>query len=124
MIGVKELKKGSYMMHKGEPALVKFAGLVVTGTHCHSKMKLDVQGLFSGTNDSFTLSLQDRVEEVDIKRKHGQVLSASGRQAQVMDMQSYESFDAAVEEGIEVREGDNVTFIDYKGRARIVDKRG
>lgn len=123
MMEIKQLKKGSYIMHKGEPALIKTMGLVVTGTHSHGKMKLEVQGLFSRTNDSFTLPLHERVEEVEIIRKLGQLLSMNSNQGQVMDMQSYETFDSEIGEGVDAGEGDEVTFIEHQGRALVIEKR-
>jgi len=123
MMEIKHLKKGSYIMHKGEPALIKAMGLVVTGTHSHGKMKLDVQGIFSKTNDSFTLPLHERVEEAEITRKLGQLLSRNLNHGQVMDMQSYETFDSEIEEGVNAAEGDEVTFIEHQGKALVVEKR-
>jgi len=125
MIEIKQLKKGDYVLHKGEPALITSIGLVVTGTHSHGKMKVQVRGLFSGTGDSFTLPLHERVQDVEIIRKLAQLIAKNPDNVQVMDMQSFETITAEADKGLmqELSEGDNVTYVEFEGRARVIEKR-
>ena len=123
MVAVKQLRKGSYIVHKEEPCIVKEVVNVVTGTHSHTKVKISYKGIFSGVNDSMTLPPHDSIEEAEIIRKEGQLISKQDNIAQIMDMRTYETFNAEIEDGLELNENDGVTFIDFKGKLKVIDKR-
>lgn len=105
--------------------MVKEVVSVVTGTHTHTKVKVSVHGLFSGINESFTLPPHDHVHDLEIIRKHGQIISKTEGTIQVMDLFSYETKDAEFHEDLigTLTEGDEVTFVDFGGTAFIVEKR-
>jgi len=125
MLEVKKLKKGNYILHKGEPYVVKEVQTVVTGTHTHSKVKLSVHGLFSGVNESLTLPPHDHVDDINLIRKHGQVISKIEDRIQIMDMFSYETLDADYHEDLidGLSEGDEITYVDFGGTAFVIEKR-
>ena len=125
MLEVKKLKKGNYILHKGEPYVVKEVQSVVTGTHTHTKVKLALHGLFSGVNESITMPPHDYVDELAIIRKHGQVISKNEDKVQVMDMFSYETLDADYHPDLvgNLNEGDEITYVDFGGSAFIVERR-
>lgn len=125
MAEAKELKSGQYIRYNNEVLKVVRKEVVAYGTHSHSKTKLFVQGLFAKGEKNFNLNHHDHVETVDIIRKQGQVLSKMPEKVQVMDNVSYETVDADVESGLlgELNEGDNVTFIDFEGKAMVLEKR-
>jgi|TARA_Y100000310_G_C20239067_1_gene603755 translation elongation factor P/translation initiation factor 5A len=124
MTEAKELKAGNYVRINNEILKVVRKEIVAYGTHSHSKTKLFVQGLFSKGEKSINMSHHDNVEMVDIVRKQGQILSLTDK-AQVMDNVSYETVDADVEPGLikELNEGDIVTFINFEGKAMVLEKR-
>ena len=105
--------------------MVKEVVSVVTGTHTHTKVKVSVHGLFSGVNESFTLPPHDFVQDLEIVRKHGQVISKTEDKIQIMDMYSYETLDADYHEDLvgSLNEGDEITFVDFGGTAFVVEKR-
>ncbi len=125
MIELKKLKKGDYMLYKDEPHVIKEIGIVVYGTHSHSKLKLSVKGVFSGKSETFTRPIHDTVENLDIIKKHGQLVSKGANSFQVMDMRSYETIDAEADDELasELFEGDNVTFVEFNNKAKILEKR-
>ena len=67
----------------------------------------------------------DKVEIIDITRKTGQVIAKTSEKIQIMDNVSYETLDANAPEELfkEIKEGDNVTFIDLNGNIEIIEKR-
>ncbi len=125
MIEAKHLKKGSYILHNEEPCRVKQANIVVTGTHSHTKIKLVIVNIFTGIAYDFTLPQHKMIPDVEIIRKHGQIVSKTGDIYQIMDMRTYETLDASADTELaeSITEGNGVTFIDYAGKARIVEKR-
>ena len=113
------------MLHKDEPVVIKEIGLVVYGTHSHAKMKVTVGGVFSNLNETFTLPLHHKVDDIEIKKKAAQFLSKGDSSVQVMDTVSYETFDAEAGQDVleSLSEGDMVTFVEYGGKARVLEKR-
>ena len=113
MIPLKDLKKGNYIMHRGEPAIIKEMGIAVTGTHSHTKCKATVQGIFSNFTDTIIASTHETVEELLIIRKRAQLLAKHERMVQIMDPVSYETLDAEIDPDllVQLHEGDEVTYI-------------
>ena len=122
---IKKIRPGSYILHKDEPYIVKLNQIVVTGTHSHAKNKLELEGLFSGKKDRLVLSPHEKLEELEIIKKLGQLISKTNDKIQIMDMNTYETLDAEVDEEMneELTEGNQVTFIEFNGRIRILEKR-
>lgn len=125
MIEIKKLSKGSYIAHKGEPYRITKLHLVVVGTHSHTKTKVEMVGLFSGKKEMLTMSPHERVEDVEVIRRHGQLIAKTGDEVQVMSMDNYEMVDAEVQPDLidEINEGDDVTYVEFEGRARVIEKR-
>lgn len=125
IIEIKHCKKGDYILYKNEPYRIRDIGIVVTGTHSHTKVKLQVQGLFSNLIESFTMPPHERVEEVDIVRKAAQLISKTPDNVQIMDMHSYQTLDADADPNLknELNEGDNVTYVEFNGSIKVLEKR-
>lgn len=125
MIEIKKLSKGSYIAHNGEPYRIKKLNLVVVGTHSHTKTKVEMVGLFSGKKEMMTMSPHEKVEDVKVIRRHGQLIAKMGEEVQVMSMDNYEMVDADVQQGLidKINEGDDVTYVEFEGRARVIEKR-
>lgn len=126
MADIKKVKQGMYILHKNEPHLVLKNYIVTTGTHCHVKNKLDVKGLFSGKYEILTFSPHDNVEDVEIIRKKAQLLSSTNNSLQIMDLVSYETFEATADEEImnKLKDGDEVTYIEFNNARKVIEKRG
>jgi len=124
MTEAKELKQGNYIRINKEILKVVRKEVVACGTHSHSKTKLFVQGLFSKGEKTINMSHHENVDMVNIIKKQGQILSLTDK-AQVMDNVSYETVDADVDSELikELNEGDIVTFINFEGKALVLEKR-
>ena len=70
------------------------------------------------------MSHHENVDKVNIIKKQGQILSLTDK-AQVMDNVSYETVDADVDPELikELNEGDTVIFINFEGKAMVLEKR-
>ena len=120
-----ELERGSYFMQNGEPVRVLRKEVIVVGTHSHSKLKFFIQGLNDKGERTATFHHTDKIEIIDIIRKLGQVIAKTNDKVQIMDMVTYETIDAYPSSELfsELREGDQVTFVELKGNAQILEKR-
>lgn len=125
MATASELKKGDYFRHNNEILRLIRKEIVVYGTHSHSKLKLYIQSLDKKGEKTINLYHTDKVEILDIIRKSAQVVSKLPDKIQIMDSVSYETMDADVPEDLtgEIKEGDEVTFIDLEGNIRVLEKR-
>ena len=125
MASASELKKGSYFIHNNEPVRVNRKEIVAYGTHSHSKLKLFIQGLSDKSEKTINMHHTEKVEIIDIIRKSGQVIAKTDDKIQIMDAVSYETLDGKAQEDLhnELKEGDQVTFVDFKGNIQIIEKR-
>jgi len=125
MGGVKQLRQGNHIMHKGFPHRVLKNQIVVTGTHSHTKNRLELQNIFTGQKDTVTLSPHFNVEEVDIIRKLGQIIAKSQNSVQIMDMNSFETLDAEVDDELksQAEVGQSVTYVDFDSKIRLIEIR-
>ena len=74
-------------------------------------MKLPVK-LLDGKKRQLVMPGHDRVEAPIIEKKSAQILSVTGNMANVMDMETYETFDMEIPEELkaEVKEGKEVLY--------------
>ena len=120
-----ELQRGTYFIYNNEPVRVLRKEVIVVGTHSHSKLKFYIQGLREKGEKTATFHHTDKVEVVDILRKLGQVIAKANNKMQIMDMLTYETLDANASSELfsELNEGDQVTFVELKGKVEILEKR-
>lgn len=121
----KELKTGQYIVYNNEPYQVRKKEVVVYGTHSHSKLKLFLKPALGTGEKIINFAHTDNVETLEIIKKKGTIISLSGKQAQIMDSVSYETFDATIHDEVteELQEGQDATFIELKGERFIIDGR-
>ena len=125
MASASELEKGKYFLFNDEPVKVTRKEIVTVGTHCHTKLKVFFQGLNSKGEKMQTFSHGDKVEMLDIQRKQAQVVSKSNGKMQIMDIATYETHDAVISPELydELTDEDMVSFIEFRGQIKVVDKR-
>ncbi len=119
-----DLDRGSAFEYKGELLKVVRKEVVAVGTHSHTKLKFYVKPLFGGGEKVVTLAHNDKVEIVDIKKKSGTIIAKLQDKVQVMDSHTYETLDVDIEPELmeQLKEGDEIIFVDYKGKVKVVEK--
>ncbi|MDP2750657.1 MAG: hypothetical protein Q8O89_07545 [Nanoarchaeota archaeon] len=124
MASADELDKKSCFRYNNEIVRVLKKEVVTVGTHSHSKLKFYVKNIFGGGEKPVVLAHNDRVDIVEIKQKNGLLLSRNGKEAQVMDNHSYETFDAEIIEAAldKVNENENIIFVEVDGKNFITDR--
>ncbi|MCP3682316.1 MAG: hypothetical protein GY861_06460 [bacterium] len=122
---VKEVKKGEYIVHRNEPCKIMKKENVTFSSHSHTKLKIDLEGLFSNFKETVTLLPHESVEDVEIIRKKGQVVARLADKVQVMDLVSYETMDGDVDRDLleQLNEGDEVTFVGFNEQVKVLEKR-
>ena len=106
------LKKGSYIVIDDVACKVTDLSVSRPGKHGHAKVNLMAVGLIDGKKRNMVAPGGDSVDVPIIDKKNAQVLSISGNHANVMDMESYETFDMEIPNEMkdEVVEGCTVLY--------------
>jgi len=109
---VGSLQKGSYIVIDGAACKVVSTATSRPGKHGHAKVNLMAVGLIDGKKRNLVLPGHDNVEVPIIEKKTAQVLSVSGGTANVMDSETYETFDLEIPEELKgsVVEGCSVLY--------------
>ncbi|AJF61707.1 TPA: translation initiation factor IF-5A [Candidatus Woesearchaeota archaeon] len=95
---VGSMKKGNYIVLEGVACIVSNTQTSRPGKHGHAKVRLEAVGIIDGKKRQVVMPGHDNVEVPVIDKLNAQVLSISGDMANVMDMESYETFDMKVPE--------------------------
>jgi len=108
------LKKGSYIVIDGVASKVVDTQTSRPGKHGHAKVRLQAVGILDGKKREIVMPGHDMVEVPIIDKRTAQVLSISGNTANVMDSETYETFDLEIPEEIkaDVVDGCNVMYWD------------
>lgn len=88
-----DLKSGSYVVVDGEPCRVVEVSKTKTGKHGSAKVHVIAIGLFTGSRKTLTGPSDQRVEIPIIDKRYAQVLAILGDKAQLMDLETYETFE-------------------------------
>ena len=122
---IKSLKPGKMCVIEGEPCKVLSITTSAPGKHGGAKARLDAVGIFDNKRRSIVKPAANEIDVPLVDKRVGQVLSISGDNAQVMDMESYETFEIAIADELKSRmgEGIEIKYWDIMGRKLMVDIR-
>ncbi|MBI2574991.1 translation initiation factor IF-5A [Candidatus Woesearchaeota archaeon] len=96
--GANTLKEGSYLVMEGAPCKVANIQISRPGKHGHAKMRMEGVGIVDGRKRVIVLPAHDNVEVPIIEKRNAQVLSVKGSSANIMDLETYETFDLPIPE--------------------------
>jgi len=112
MQSVGSLKKGNYVIAEGAACRVTDTQVSRPGKHGHAKVRMTAVGLVDNKKRIVVMPGHDNIEVPIIEKKIAQVLSIQKDVANVMDSETYETFDLKIPEDLkeEVTEGANVLY--------------
>jgi translation initiation factor 5A len=115
---LKELRVGKFVIIDGEPCKVVDLSSSAPGKHGSAKMRIVGVGIFDNQKRMLYGPASDDAEVPILERKRGQILSYDGTSIQIMDTESYETFDLAVPEDMrgEVDSGKEIEYFECMGR--------
>ena len=96
VVGASSIKDGSFIIIEGAACKVISAETSKSGKHGHAKARIMAVGLIDNKKSEIDLPGHDNVEVPIIEKKSAQVLSVVGDTANVMDDESYETFDLKI----------------------------
>ena len=110
-VSVSSLKKGSYVVLEGAACVVTDTQVSRPGKHGHAKVRLTGVGIIDNKKRVAVMPGHDNLETPIIEKKSAQVLSISGDMANVMDAESYETFDLKIPEELKGQVVDGCSVI-------------
>ncbi len=106
------MKPGSYIVMDGAACKVTDNQISRPGKHGHAKCRITAVGLIDGKKRVEVMPGHDKVDVPIIDKRNAQVLSITGDTANIMDSETYETFDMPIPDELkgEVTEGCTVLY--------------
>jgi len=122
---VKALKPGKYCMIDGEPCKVLDMTTSAPGKHGSAKARLMVIGIFDNKKRDIVKPASTEIEVPIVEKKSAQVVAITGDTVQLMDLETYETFESPVPEELKgkITQGAEVVYWVIEGRKMLVQIR-
>jgi translation initiation factor 5A len=117
---VRELDEGSYVMMEDTPCKITAYSTAKPGKHGSAKARVEGKGVFDSKKRSFSQPVDQKVWVPIIERKQGQVVSVTGDDAQVMDLETYDTFTMRIPEDEDLNPDDEIEYLEYEEQRKIV----
>ena len=123
-----ELKTGNFIIIDGEPCKIVEMSRAKTGKHGSAKAHVVAIGLFTGNKKTLVAPVDQRVEVPIIEKRIGQVIADMGDSVQIMDLETFETFEVDKPEdpdlASKLKSGVEVEYWVILGRRIIIRTRG
>lgn len=120
-----KLKEGRYIIINGAACVIKKMQRSSPGKHGHAKYRVDAEDILTGSKKVIMLTGHAKVDVPIIDKKNAQVLAVSGKNAQIMDMETYETFEIEIPSELKEKivSGATVVYWNILGKRIIKDIR-
>jgi len=124
LINAVEARPGVAILVDGVPCIVKSNDISKTGKHGHAKCRIEAIGVIDGKKKVFVISGHERLDCPMINKRKGQILSINEENASIMDLESFETIDLLIPEGLkkELKDGDQIEYWDAEG-SKIIKRK-
>jgi translation initiation factor 5A len=127
-VDVGSLKIGHYVVVDGEPCKIVEYEKSKPGKHGAAKARIVAISALTGQKKNVISPVDGKIEVPMIDKKTAQVISISGNVLQLMDMESYQTFETDMPEDEELRgrlaSGLEVEYWNMLGKNKIVRVKG
>jgi len=125
---VNSVKVGRYVLIDEVPCKVTAITKSKPGKHGGAKAKIDAVGVFDNQKRSIIKPTSQKIEMPIVDKRAAQVLTFIGDNIQLMDMESYETFELPRpgdgDLNASLAEGKEVVFMQVGGMKKILQVRG
>ncbi|KYK32531.1 MAG: translation initiation factor IF-5A [Theionarchaea archaeon DG-70-1] len=125
---VRNLKKGRYIIVDDEPCKISDMITSSPGKHGSAKARIESIGIFDQKKRSIVKPVGDKIDVPIIDKRSGMVTAIMGDTVQLMDMETYETFEvpAPAPEEVEgqLEESVEVEYLETLGRYKIIRVKG
>ena len=122
---IKNLQPGRFCVIDGEPCKVLDVTTSVPGKHGGAKARLEAIGIFDNRKRSIVKPADTEIEVPIVEKKVGQVVAIMGNNAQIMDLESYETFESPIPGELKdkIVQGGEVVYWILMGRKMLMQVR-
>ena len=119
-----QVKEGYYIIHNDDVFLVRSIEKSKTGKHGHAKCRMKIENIFTGNKTEVSIPGDTKMQSPVIDKRNAQVISLSGDSVQLMDLETYDTFEAAIPDDDElkskIQEGGEVEYWNAIGKRKIM----
>lgn len=116
-----EVKVGKYIMIDGTPCKVVELEHSKPGKHGSAKVRITAIGIFDGSKKTLLSPSHGDVEVPVINKKKAQVVSVTGSTAQLMDLDTYETYETDLKDDFkDLKAGSEVEVVETMGKKAIL----
>lgn len=118
---VRTLKVNRYVIVDDEPCKILSISTSKPGKHGEAKARIEAIGVFDGQKRSIVHPVTHKVHVPMIDKRNAQVISVMGDHVQLMDLETYETFDMPLPEEYKdnIEPGKEIQYLEALGRKKI-----
>ncbi|ADZ10561.1 Translation initiation factor 5A [Methanobacterium lacus] len=122
VVEVKTLKVGKYVIINDEASKITSISTSSPGKHGAAKARVEAVGIFDNQKRTFVKPVDAKCDVPMIDKNLGQVLAIMGNDVQLMDMETYETFEIEIPEELKgkINEGAEVDYIVAMGNKKLM----
>ena len=126
VVEVKTLKVGKYVIIDGEASKITSIQTSSPGKHGAAKARVEAMGVFDKQKRNFVKPVDSKCDVPMIDKRLGQVLAIMEDNVQLMDLESYETFDIPIPDELKgkLNEGSEVDYILAMGKKKVMRIKG
>ena len=117
---VRDLQEGSYLMIDGAAVKINAYSTAKPGKHGSAKARIEGRGVFDNKKRSLSQPVDAKIQVPMIDRKQGQVVSVTGDDAQIMDLDTYETFTMREPDDVDLSPEDEIEYLEFEGKRKII----
>ena len=118
---VRDLQEGAYVMIDDAPCTITSYSTAKPGKHGSAKARVEAKGVFDEKKRSLSQPVDAKIWVPIIERKQGQVVNVSAPgEAQVMDLETYETITMSVPEEENLEADDEIEYLEFEGQRKVV----
>lgn len=118
---VRTLKPNRYMIIDDEPCKIVSITTSKPGKHGEAKARIEAFGIFDGQKRSIVKPVKHKVQVPLIDKRSAQVIAVMGSEVQLMDLETYDTFNLPIPEDLEgeLEPGKEIQYLEALGRRKI-----
>ena len=126
VVEVKTLKVGKYVIIDGEASKITSIQTSSPGKHGAAKARVEAMGIFDKQKRNFVKPVDSKCDVPMIDKRLGQVLALMGDDVQLMDLETYETFEIPIPDELKdkLNEGSEVDYIMAMGKKKVMRIKG
>ncbi len=123
---VRTLKEGKHMLVEDEPIKIDSITKSKPGKHGAAKARIEGRSIFTGSKKTYQGSVTDKIWIPMIDRRGAQILALMGDQVQIMDGESFETFELPIPDDLDgtPEAGKDCVYIEAMGRRKLIQVQG